>query len=189
MRDSSLQRASSLGAASGAGEAVPHDGREPSERSDSGWENVRRAFFPFPLWRPPALRRRRSSALAREGGEEEDEDLAEFSEGPCSAAGSPGGPHGTARERGASINAAAFSSIFQGMRRVASRSEKASEQEALAAQRERAVSPASRWVARAQELGSNAASQCSSAIALRVGDTSHGRASTIWASRKHGPGH
>ena len=75
-------------------------------------------------------------------------------------------------------------------RRVASRSEKASEQEALAAQRERAVSPASRWVARAQELGSNAASQCSSAIALRVGDTSsHGRASTIWASRKHGPAH
>ena len=118
------------------------------------------------------------------------EDLAEFSEGPCAAAGSPGGPHGTARERGASINAAAFSSIFQGMRRVASRSEKASEQEALAAQRERAVSPASRWVARAQELGSNAASQCSSAIALRVGDTSSdGRASNIWASRKHGPAH
>ena len=65
VRDSSLQRASSLGAASGAGAAVPHDGREPSERSDSGWENVRRAFFPFPLWRPRALRRRRSSALAR----------------------------------------------------------------------------------------------------------------------------
>ena len=186
VRDSSLQRASSLGAASGAGEVVPPDGREPSERG--GWENVRRAFFPFPRWRPPALRRRRSSALEREGGEEEDEDLAEFSEGP-SPAGSPSGRHGTSRERSASINAAAFSSIFQGMRRVASRSEKASEQEALAAQRERVGSPASRWVARAQELGSNAASQCSSAIALRVGDTSHGRASTIWASRKHGPGH
>ena len=173
------------GAASSADDPVPPGGREPRAFSLEGgrWERARRAALPWLLCPPwlPSLRRRHSTAdLDHEGGEEEDEDFAEFSE-----AGSPSRRHGIATlERSATINAAAFSSIFHGMRRVASRT---TEKEALAAQRERGVSLASRWAVRAQEVSSSAASQCSSAIALRVGDTN--RASSIWASRKNTVAH
>ena len=171
------------GTASSADDPVPPGGRDPRAFSLEGgrWERVRRAALPWLLYLPwlPSLRRHSTADLDHEGGEEEDEDFAEFSE-----AGSPSRRHGTTLERSATINAAAFSSIFHGMRRVASRT---TEKEALAAQRERGVSPASRWAARAQEVGSSAASQCSSAIALRVGDTN--RASSIWASRKNTVAH
>ena len=172
------------GAARSADEPVPPGGREPRAFRLGGgrWERVRRAARPWLPWLPwlPSLRRHSTADIEREvsiSGEEEDEDFAEFSE-----AGSPRSRlHGsTTLERSATINAAAFSSIFHGMRRVASRT---TEKEALAAQRERGVSPASRLAARAQEAGSSAASLCSSAIALRVGDTN--RASSIWASRKN----
>ena len=132
----------------------------------SRWARVWEGCLTWLPWLPSLQRRRTADLdLNLPGDEDEDEDFAEFSE-----AGSPGRRNRPTLERSATINAAAFSSIFHDMRRVASRT---NEKEALAAQMEHGASPVRRLAVRAQEASSSAASR----LRLRSGDTN--RASSI----------
>ena len=155
-------------AAGSADDLMPSGGLGPGvfRLAGSRWARVWEGCLTWLPWLPSLQRRRTADLdLNLPGDEDEDEDFAEFSE-----AGSPGRRNRPTLERSATINAAAFSSIFHDMRRVASRT---NEKEALAAQMEHGASPVRRLAVRAQEASSSAASR----LRLRSGDTN--RASSI----------